>query len=337
MVLLNLAEKYENVTTNFNKKCIDIDLENNKLEFEDQVNGEKIVFHSDRVIATDGAFSVVRGKYQIQDRFDYSQYYIKHGYKELIIPANADGSHKLDKHALHIWPRGEFMLIALANIDGSFTCTLFFPFEGKNSFASIKTEQQLLRFFKETFSDAVALMPTLVEDYFSNPVSSLVTVKCAPWNYKDKSLLMGDAAHAIVPFFGQGMNCGFEDCTILNTIMNEESDWNIVFKRFSDERKADGDAIADLALKNFVEMRDLVGDVDFLLRKKIEKKIYESYPDKWVPQYSLVTFTHVPYSEALLLGKKQDEIMDVIMKTNDIHTIWDSQKVIDKILSMLKK
>ena len=276
--LMSCAEE-NGVKIEFNKRCLDIDLETNRMEFQDEILGETLLVSADRVLATDGAFSAVRSKYQLQDRFNYSQYYIKHGYKELVIPANLDGTHKLDKHALHIWPRGEFMLIALANLDGSFTCTLFFPFEGENSFESLKTEQQVLKFFNEVFPDAVPLMPTLVEDYFSNPTSSLITVKCEPWNYKDKSLLLGDAAHAIVPFFGQGMNSGFEDCTVLNEIMNQESDWDVIFNRFSSERKKDGDAIADLALQNFIEMRDLVGNKDYLLRKKIEKKIYEKYPN----------------------------------------------------------
>ena len=334
--LMSCAEE-NGVKIEFNKRCLDIDLETNRMEFQDEILGETLLVSADRVLATDGAFSAVRSKYQLQDRFNYSQYYIKHGYKELVIPANLDGTHKLDKHALHIWPRGEFMLIALANLDGSFTCTLFFPFEGENSFESLKTEQQVLKFFNEVFPDAVPLMPTLVEDYFSNPTSSLITVKCEPWNYKDKSLLLGDAAHAIVPFFGQGMNSGFEDCTVLNEIMNQESDWDVIFNRFSSERKKDGDAIADLALQNFLEMRDLVGNKDYLLRKKIEKKIYEKYPNLWIPQYSQVTFSHIPYSVALSQGKVQEKIMDEIMNINNIHEIWDSELVENNILDLLRE
>ena len=273
---------------------------------------------------------------QRRDRFDFEQKYLDHGYKELTIPVGPNGEHKIDKNALHIWPRGEYMMIALANEDGSFTCTLFFPFEGEKSFESIKTRADATSFFNEIFPDAVDLMPDLVEDYFENPTSSLVTIKCSPWNFKDQILLMGDASHAIVPFYGQGMNSGFEDCTIFNEIFeNNNQDWNASFQEFSKQRKKDADAISDLALHNFIEMRDLVGEERFLLRKKIEKKIYSKYPEKWVPLYSQVTFSHTPYSEALANGKKQSKIMDCIMEREDIKEKWDSSEVEEEILRMI--
>jgi kynurenine 3-monooxygenase len=335
--LMNLADDYENVHYYFDLRLEDIDLKSNTCVFIDSNTGEEMNRQFDRIFGTDGAFSAARSRMQKTERFNYSQEYLAHGYKELVIPANEDGSHKLDKNALHIWPRGEYMLIALANLDGSFTCTLFFPFEGNPSFNSVKTEQDVLDFFNETFADAVPLMPTLVQDYFDNPTSSLVTVKCSPWNYGDKIMLMGDASHAIVPFYGQGMNSGFEDCTVFQNIVEEENgDWETIFNRFAKERKPDADAISDLAMRNFIEMRDLTGDPRFLLRKKIEKRIFEKHPDKWMPLYSQVTFSHIPYLEALQTGERQDVIMEKIMDKPDIKAVWDSVNIENEILSALE-
>jgi kynurenine 3-monooxygenase len=335
--LMNLADDYDNVRYYFDLSLEDIELDTNTCVFLDANTGEESRRQFDRIFGTDGAFSAARGRLQKTERFDYSQHYLPHGYKELVIPANEDGSHKLDKNALHIWPRGEYMLIALANLDGSFTLTLFFPFEGKPSFSTLKTEQDVLDFFNEIFPDAVPLMPTLVEDYFGNPTSSLVTIRCAPWNYSDKVMLMGDASHAIVPFYGQGMNSGFEDCTVFQAIVDEENgDWARIFERFSKERKPDADAISDLALRNFIEMRDLTSDPRFLLRKKIEKRIFEKHPDKWMPLYSQVTFSHIPYSEALQTGERQDVIMEKIMDRPDIKAVWDSVDIENEILSALQ-
>jgi kynurenine 3-monooxygenase len=335
--LMDEAEKYENVQFHFNQRCADIDLEKNVLQLEHTATGAQSTVKADRIIGTDGAFSAVRARLQKTDRFNYSQFYLEHGYKELVIPPDANGAHQLDKNALHIWPRGEYMLIALANLDGSFTCTLFFPFEGKRSFSSLQSEKEVVDFFKEVFPDALELMPTLKTDYFENPTSSLVTIRCTPWNVSDKILLMGDASHAIVPFYGQGMNSGFEDCSVLNELMVQYSgDWEKVFNAFSDQRKADADAISELALQNFIEMRDLVADEQFLLRKKIEKRVSELYPDKWIPLYSQVTFTHIPYAEALAAGKKQRAIMDEIMKLENIEQRWDSPEIATQIIAALK-
>lgn len=334
--LMNLADKYDNVNFNFNKACKNVDLENNELTFSDVETKEKTIFSPDRIFATDGAFSAIRARLQKTSRFDYSQTYLKHGYKELCIPANPDGTHQIDKNSLHIWPRGEYMMIALPNIDGSFTCTLFFPFEGANSFESIKTEQDVLRFFNERFADVVPLMPDLVTEYFENPTSPLVTVKCEPWNYSDKIILMGDASHAIVPFYGQGMNSGFEDCSVFEEMSaNFDGNWAKLFEDFANERKPNGDAIADLAIQNFIEMRDKVADESFLLRKKIEKKLFTKYPDKWMPLYSQVTFSHIPYATANAQGKKQEKIMDVIMAEPEIENNWDSNEIEQRILSLI--
>lgn len=334
-MLLIEADQY-GVEMHFEHKCLDVDLKNKSVSFLNQQTGEKVVATADHIIGADGAFSAVRSKMMRRGRFDYSQTYLNHGYKEILLPANEDGTHKLEKNALHIWPRGQYMLIALPNLDGSYTCTLFFPYEGEPSFSSLKEGTDVEAFFKEQFPDFAALMPNIGEAYFENPVGDLVTVRCAPWNHGDASVLMGDAAHAIVPFYGQGMNAGFEDCSIFDELMEANSnDVSLVFDQFATQRKPNGDAIAELALYNYIEMRDRVGDPMFLLQKKIEKKIFEKHPDKWMPLYSQVTFSHIPYSEALSVGKKQAEIMKSIMQKEDIAERWDSEEIEMEILKSL--
>jgi len=323
--LMDLAEHWNNIELFFEERCTGIDFETGTARFENNSTGNHLICESDLIFGADGAFSAVRGSMQITDRFDYSQHYLEHGYKELTIPAKADGTWELEKNALHIWPRGGYMLIALPNLDGSFTCTLFFPYEGKDSFASITNENELLDFFNRIFPDVVPLMPTLVHDYFLNPASSLVTVKCFPWRIKDKAVLIGDAAHAIVPFFGQGMNCGFEDCSVLNELMDEhDNNWDTILKEFEQSRKPNADAIAELAVANFIEMRDLVADHKFLLRKKIEAYLNEQYPDKWISLYSMVTFSQIPYSIAMKQGNRQEAIMQKIMSMDNVEEKWNS-------------
>jgi len=334
--LLNCADQYDNVNLAFDLRCTDVDLDNNIIHFFDEVNHREVTEQFDNVFGTDGAFSAVRTRMTKLDRFDYSQTYLDHGYKELEIPANEDGSHRMRKDCLHIWPRGEFMMIALPNLDGSFTCTLFIPFEGINSLENLKTPDAVKAFFQKHFPDAVAMMPELTDDFFANPNASLVMTKCYPWNYQDKVCLLGDAAHAIVPFYGQGMNAGFEDCTVLERLMQElDNDFAKVFPAFTKERKPAGDAILELALRNYIEMRDKTGDPEFLLQKKIEAHFSAKHPDKWIPLYSQVTFLHIPYQEALASGDKQQRIMDKIMTLEDIETIWDSVKVEQLILEQL--
>jgi kynurenine 3-monooxygenase len=264
---------------------------------------------------------------------DTTTAYIDFGYKELNIPAGENGQFLMEKNALHIWPRGNYMLIALPNIDGSFTCTLFFPFEGIPSFNSLDTPEKVRVFFDETFADASKCMPDLENEFFSNPTASLVTVKCFPWIRENQFALIGDAAHAIVPFFGQGMNCGFEDCSVLNELITaHEHNWSEILPAFQHARKPDADAIATLALNNFIEMRDKVADPVFLLQKKIEAHFSSKYPEKWTPAYSLVTFRpDVRYSEALSKGTQQQQIMDEIMQINNIAEIWNSD-VVENIL-----
>ncbi len=287
--------------------------------------GHDHVIESEIIIGADGMHSIVRSAMQHTDRFNYSQDYIEDGYKELTIhPQLAIGA-KLEKQALHIWPRGRFMLIALPNPDYSFTCTLFLPFEGDVSFANLRDAESVTRFFKSYFRDIVPLMPSLTEDFLANPASSLVTVHCYPW-VVNNALLLGDAAHGIVPFYGQGMNAGFEDCRILNQLLDVHHDnWSAATKAFQEHRKPDADAIATLALDNFIEMRDHVANPEFLLRKKIEARLHELYPDRWIPLYSMVTFDdHIRYSDAYSVGTRQKRIMDLVMQTPDIHSVWTS-------------
>jgi kynurenine 3-monooxygenase len=320
ILLINAAEKI-GVEFLFNRRVSDIDLSNTILTYK--VNDTVSTKTFDAIIGADGAYSVVRHAMQFTDKYDFSQDYIDHGYKEMHIPAVAGGKFQMEKNALHIWPRESFMLIALPNPDGSFTCTLFFPFEGDLSFASLSSHQKIENFFDSYFPDAKALIPDLIADFETNPTSSLVTMKCYPW-VRNKTLLIGDAAHAIVPFYGQGMNAGFEDCRILNELLDQfDDDWEKTTTFFQQQRKPDADAIAHLALDNFIEMRDLVADSDFLLRKKIEGKLYELYPDRWIPLYPMVTFhDNIRYSEARRIGMRQKEIMDEVMKQPGIETNW---------------
>lgn len=336
--LMDLAEAND-VRIMFNEKCDGIDWKKNIIDLEKTNSPECEKVKADLIFGSDGAYSAARLTHQLQhDRFQYSQYFIDFGYKELNIPAGENGSFLLEKNALHIWPRGNYMMIALPNIDGSFTCTLFFPFEGEPSFAKLDTKEKVRSFFEKTFADAEPLMPTLEEDFFNNPTGSLVTVKCFPWIREDKFALIGDAAHAIVPFFGQGMNCGFEDCSVLNGLINKHNDdWNLILAEYQSLRKPDADAIADLALNNFVEMRDKVADPKFLLQKKIEAAFSKKNPEKWTPLYSQVTFSpQIRYSEALINGQKQEAIMQQIMALPDIENKWQDEEIEKMILEQLQ-
>lgn len=333
--LLDMAEALPNVRMHFEQKVVATDLEAASITTEN-TDGETHTYQAEYLFGADGAFSQVRAAMLKRDRFSYEQEYIDHGYKELSIPPAEDGGFQLEKEALHIWPRGEYMLIALPNLDGTFTCTLFFPFEGDPSFSSLNTVEKARTFFEEQFPDALALMPDFDQEWRDNPSSSLCIIRCYPW-VAGQSALIGDSAHAIVPFYGQGMNSGFEDCRILNKILDEESDWKVALERYQKERKANGDAIADLAMRNFIEMRDLTADPQFLLRKKIEAHLHQRYPDRWIPLYSMVTFTHIPYEEALRIGKVQDKIMAEVMTRPDIEEMWNSPEVSAAILEGVER
>lgn len=322
--LMTLAEKH-GVKLHFNMKCTDVDLRTAATSFEDGT-GQHVSSNPDVLFGADGAFSAVRAKMQPTDRFSYSISYLDHGYKELVIPPTDDGEFRLDKNALHIWPRHSYMMIALPNIDGSFTCTLFFAHKGSPSFEELKTPDDVQRFFEQNFADAVPLMPTLIEDFFTNPESSLATVRCSPWVMNDRIALIGDAAHAVVPFYGQGMNCGFEDCRVLMDCLDDaKGAWGPALKLYEQFRKPDANAIADLAIANFIEMRDKVADERFLRRKKIEAHLAQRYPNKFIPLYTLVTFSdHVPYSEAQRIGREQDVLMERLMDYPEVYEDWTS-------------
>lgn len=335
--LMDLAET-NGIEIFFDHKCTHIDWATNTVYFE--TGGKETTIKADLIFGADGAFSAARLQHQLHhEKFNYQQFYIDCGYKELTIPATAAGDFAMEQvNALHIWPRKEFMLIALPNLDKTFTCTLFFPFEGALSFSRLDTEEKVRAFFEKTFPDAVALMPDYVNEFFNNPTSSLVTVKCFPWVRADRFALIGDAAHAIVPFFGQGMNAGFEDCRVLDELIEQyDHDWEKILQQYQLLRKPDGDAIADLAVNNFTEMRDRVADPSFLLQKKIEARLHEKYPDKWVPAYSLVTFSpQVRYSEALRNGQRQERIMQEIMQEPGIEQQWDQDELLARIISKLQ-
>jgi len=334
--MMDIAEERGGAKIFYNHKCIDVELEKGIVHLENTETGEIVKAKADVVFSADGAFSAVRyNAFQKLDRFNYSQKYIDDGYRELLLPANADGSYKLDKNALHIWPRGRFMLIALANEDGSFTCTLFMPFEGEISFNALKTDDAIRNFFKTTFPDFYDLCPNLLESWHSNPLSSLAIVRCYPWTH-GKVALMGDAAHATVPFYGQGMNAGFEDCTVMYELMKKHNEnWPVIFEEYQKLRKPDGDAVQDLSVQNYFVMRDFVADPQFILQKKIEKRFSDLYPEKWIPLYTQVSFTNIRYSEALETGNRQDAIMKKVMDRVDINEVWDSKEVEEAILQLI--
>jgi kynurenine 3-monooxygenase len=312
--LLNEASRFPGVEFSFGVRC-KVDLEAPSVAVEHPDGGAEVVA-ARSLIGADGAYSTVRSRMQRRDRFDYSQEYLTHGYKELSIPPAEDGGFRMEVNALHIWPRGGFMMIALPNADASYTCTIFWPFEGENSFSAVRTESEIRDFFGRQFPDAVPHMPTLVEDYLANPTSSLLTVRCSPWNVGGRAVLIGDAAHAIVPFYGQGMNASFEDCSILNRLLEEHgSDLAGTFESFARQRKPDADAIADLALRNFVEMRDRVASPLFLMRKALGRAAHRFSPRWFVPIYSMVTFSTIPYAEAVERERRQNRRVGIIAVT----------------------
>ncbi len=328
--LMSLAER-EGATINFEHRCGGVDVPTNTVHLR-RANNTELTVNADLLFGADGAFSALRSSYVTMDRVNASHHYLEHGYKELSIPPDEAGNMRMDKNALHIWPRKNFMLIALPNTDGTFTCTLFLPFEGEVSFEKLKTEADVTAFFKEHFPDTLPLMPTLTEDFFSNPTSSLITTHVKPWHYADKSALIGDAAHAIVPFYGQGMNAGFEDCTILAGLIDEYGeDWSTILSKYDTARKPNGDAVAALALMNFVEMRDKVADPMFLERKKIEKELGKTYPDKFISVYEMVSFSHIPYHTAMSCIQAQDKLLHRIMGEGDFFENKEKAGFLEKV------
>jgi len=322
IALMNAAEA-EGVKIHFQQRCTGMDLRTGILQLRDERTSEDRTIESSVVIGCDGSASAIRGEMLKMSRFNFSQQYLDYGYKELTFPAGLDGKHVLATDALHIWPRGNYMLIALPNVDGTFACILFLPFEGQDSFAQLTTASTVKTFFQSRFPDVITLMPDLADNFFANPTGAMVTIKCAPWHVEGRVLLLGDASHAIVPFFGQGINCGFEDCTSLLELLDRHgADWERVFRDFETARKVNTDAIADLAVENFVEMRDRVADPRFLLRKKVELALQAKYPQLFVPKYAMVTFHRIPYVTALKRGQVQDrmltELCDSIDRVEDL-------------------
>ncbi len=335
--LIEHASKQKGIDFHFNQKCIGINLETKIAVFENHENGEETNVSYSILAGSDGAFSQIRKTLQEEKAFRISIEKLPQGYKELHLPAGQGNRHLLEKNALHIWPRAQFMLIALPNTDGSFTCTLFLPFEGEHSFASIQNKKQLHAFFENFFPDALSLIENIEEEYFDTEASFLSTVHTFPLIFDDSVFLIGDAAHAIVPFYGQGMNAGMEDVRILNELLDQWKDnWPKVLPEYQKARKLNVDAIAELSMRNFIEMRDLVADENFVLRKKIEAAIHKKYKD-YLPLYSMVTFSDLPYSEALAKGKEHDRLMEEILALPDIKTDWESEKGWEKIEKILLK
>jgi len=311
--LLDAAEALPNVRMFFGKRCVGANLDAPSATFEDQESGATSAVQGDALVGTDGAFSAIRLQMQKLEGFNYRQDYLEHGYKELVIPPAAGGGFLMEKNALHIWPRGGTMLIALPNFDGSFTCTCFWPLRGAHSFAALNTPEAVEARFLGDFPDALPLMPTLAEDYFSNPVGSLVTIRCEPWHYRDKVVLLGDSCHAVVPFYGQGANAAFEDCVVLDECLSlSPSDRGEAFARYQRLRKGNTDALADLSLENFVEMRDKTASTLFLLEKRLEKALHRVFSDWFIPLYTLVTFTRTPYAEAVARAGRQWRVVQGI-------------------------
>src|SRR2546423_2599890 len=309
--VIEAAQRYPNVRVHFDHKCTGVDLESATAQLLNTSTSRPLSAAADSIIGVDGAFSAVRQSMQLKiDNFQYDESYLAHGYKELTIPPGPNASWRMEKNALHIWPRKSFMMIALPNPDGSFTCTLFWEFEGPRSFATTNTDDEVRRFFDEEFSDAVSLMPSLVEDFRNNPTGSLVTIRCAPWFYRDKVCLVGDAAHAVVPFYGQGMNAAFEDCVVLDESLQDfPHDRERAFAQYFRRRKEHADALADLAIGNFIEMRDRTASKTFRAKKKLDHALEAALPGIYLPLYTMVTFTRIPYAEAARRARLQDALV----------------------------
>ncbi len=313
VLLLEAALACPSVQVTFDAKCTDCDVETGRLELTDS-SGKLRTMRTEILVGADGAFSKVRSAFLRRARFDFRQEYLEYGYKELTLPPAPNGGFALETQALHIWPRHTYMMIALPNTDATFTCTLFWPYEGQPSFASVQTPEEIARFFNETFPDAVPLMPDLVSEFQSHPVGSLVTVLCRPWHDGGRAVLLGDAAHAVVPFYGQGMNASFEDCAVLAECIDRHAPhWDRAFEEFERLRKPNTDALAELAVENFVEMRDKVGSRTFLWRKLGERWLHRLFPRWYLPLYSMITFSRIPYARARRRARIQDRVVLVVL------------------------
>ena len=347
-LLLTEADLYDNVTIHFNMECTGVDLDTNSATFQNPKTNKNFTIKGAVIFGTDGAGSALRKSYYLARKFlfSFSQMFLTHGYKELEIPASKDGKHLLSKDHLHIWPRGEYMLIALPNLDGSFTVTLFLSYDdGIYNFNKLTSIEKVYEFFKQQFPDALQVIPNIANEFFNNPTGALGTVKCSPWYYQNKTLLMGDAAHAVVPFYGQGMNASFEDVTVLDSILEkhqatpQKTDWETVFKEYQKTRKQDADAIGELAEENYYEMRDHVANPIFKKKRKLEMLLEKTFPTEYFSKYAMVTFNeNIPYHKAMLKGRAQDKAILNMIADNDIslsETI--SKKELKSILQKIQK
>lgn len=332
--LLDLAEQEPLISIKFDQRLVDVNFDNACASFLHEHNIEKV--SADILFGADGAYSKVRRLAQETPRFSYSQSYMPQSYIELHIPANDDGSFKMAKDALHIWPRNKFMLIALPNPDGSFTCTLFLDFQGDVSFASLTERDNVEQFFQANFADAMALLENPIDEFMAKTANPLFLVKVDPWVINEKVALIGDAAHAMVPFYGQGMNCGFEDCRELGQLITEYNhNWSKIFPAYQAQRKINADAITELAQRNFIEMSEHSGQARFLLQKQIEAEFHQRHPELWTPLYSMVTFSpDIPYSTALTIGDIQQVIMQEIMQIPNIESCWQDDLVYEKLYQL---
>ena len=316
-VLIEAATRHAAVEVHFNQACAGVDLEADRLRLRDGASGAEREVPLAPLIGTDGAGSAVRTSLARAGLLQVREDWLDHDYKELTLPAHG-GAPALEPHALHIWPRGGFMLIALPNTDGSFTATLFLARRGASSFASLADPQAVAAFFRREFPDAAALMPDLLEEFAAHPQGQLGTVHVAPWRIGAQVLLLGDAAHAIVPFHGQGMNAAFEDCSVLDSLLGSEADWTQVFERFEALRRPNTEAIAQMALENYTEMRDSVRDAGFVRRKAIAMALERRFPERFIPRYSMVMFhPEIPYAEALRRGVIQERLLEDLDQARD--------------------
>ena len=341
-LLLTEAEKYSNVKIHFNTRCLEIDIETKIASFQSIDSEKQFTVQADVIFGTDGAGSSLRKSYEKQfPEFSVTQDFLTHGYKELEIPADINGNHIISKEHLHIWPRGDYMLIALPNMDGSFTVTLFLSYsEGLYNFDNLVTEEKIIEFFKKDFPDALSLIPDVLKEFENNPTGKLGTIKCYPWSYKGNTLLLGDSSHAIVPFYGQGMNASFEDVYVFDTVLNQfEGDWSTVFSEFQKQRKIDTDAIADLAIDNYYEMRDHVANPLFKEKRIVEMNLEKYFPTEYFSKYSLVTFNeYIGYNEAMTKGRAQDKVL-LKMAENPMYSssLQMSKELMNKILCKVQE
>tara|TARA_B100000989_G_scaffold86455_2_gene62164 strand:+ start:4568 stop:5923 length:1356 start_codon:yes stop_codon:yes gene_type:complete len=334
-ILVEKAEAMPNVSFEFNQRCHGYTLEENHVTLHLEQEGSKKGVNVERLFGTDGAFSAIRGRMMRNDRFDFEQRYLPHGYKEVPMMPGPNGDFQMEPDGLHIWPRGTFMLMALPNPDKTFTCTLFGPYEGPEGLNLLTTDEAVHAFFEKHFPDVMSLLPNLLEDWKKHPISSLVMTRCFPWNDGDRVALMGDSAHAIVPFYGQGMNSGMEDCTVLNGLLDDHDSWSDIMTRYTELRKPAGDAILELALQNYIEMRDLTGDKRFLQQKELEGRLQRAHPERWLPLYSQVTFSHTPYQDALARGRMQQKAMESVMANPAKWNHFTDDKWMEAALSAL--